>query len=159
LPLDLGYRTNNDDHGPPKRASGIYVFAQADKLDAEMIEFVEHFQEVTHVPRYTVEGSDEHNIKTSTPRIGHHLVKAGTLRFRAAHRVCVLADDLVTALPRHLAQVEKLCLQVLVLRANTCIEDGSLHFVSLPHSYWTPLTLPHRKATRTESRAANLLPV
>jgi hypothetical protein len=79
LPLDLSYRANDYHHGSAKRASGIYAFPEAHKFHRKMIEFVEDFQEMANVPRYPVESSNEHNIETSSPRIGHQLVKAGSL--------------------------------------------------------------------------------
>jgi hypothetical protein len=83
-----------------------------------MIQFVENFQEMAHVPCDPVEGDNKHNIKAPTPSIYHQLVEAGSLRLRAANSVGVLADDFIATLLRHLTQVEKLRLQILFHGGN-----------------------------------------
>jgi hypothetical protein len=132
LPLDLRDCAHDDDHRPTERASGVDVLSQADKLDAEMIQFVEHFQEVADVSRYPVERGHEHNVKAAASRVRQKLVKSGPLRFRAANGVGVLADDLESPLRCQLPQVENLVFEMLVGRRNSGINRGSFHRLGSP---------------------------
>jgi hypothetical protein len=47
IPFQLGDGTDDDDNGPAERPAGINIFPEADELYAEVVQFVEHFQEVT----------------------------------------------------------------------------------------------------------------
>jgi len=51
--FEFGDRTDDDDHGPAQRSAGIDVFAEAHKLNLEMIEFVPHLEEVAVWPSTT----------------------------------------------------------------------------------------------------------
>src|SRR5665213_3028492 len=48
--FQLGDRSDDDDDGPAERAAGIDALPEADELDAETIEFVQHFKEVPDGP-------------------------------------------------------------------------------------------------------------
>lgn len=51
----------------------VNIFAQTDELDVEMIQFVEHFQEMANASRHPIKGSNEHNIEAMPPGIHRNL--------------------------------------------------------------------------------------
>lgn len=69
LPLDLSNRSDDNYHRSTKWATGVNVLPQADELNAKVVEFVENFQEVAHIPSNSVERRHEHNIKAPTTSI------------------------------------------------------------------------------------------
>jgi hypothetical protein len=159
LPLDLSYRANDYDHSPAKRTSCVDVFSQADELDAEVVKFIEHFQEMAHISRNPVERGHENNVEAVPPRIRQKLVETGALRFRPGDCVRVLADDLVVAVLCHLTQVEKLSFQMLVVRAYAGIQNGSFHVFSskevlaLSISHCAGATMGRRSISSEKSKA------
>ena len=64
--------------GPPV----IEVLAEADELDVEMIEFVEHFEEVAHGPGDPVRGPDQEHLEAAAARISKQIVKTRPASFR-----------------------------------------------------------------------------
>lgn len=46
VPFELGDRTDDDNDGAAQRAAGVDLLAEADELDAQTIELVEHLEEV-----------------------------------------------------------------------------------------------------------------
>src|ERR1035441_5214868 len=42
--------TDDDHNGPAERAAGIDLFPEADELDIQSVQFIEHFEEVLHRP-------------------------------------------------------------------------------------------------------------
>jgi hypothetical protein len=74
LPFYLCDCSDYDDHRSTKWATGVNVFPQADKLDSEVIQFVENLQEMTHIPRDPIESRDEDNIESMPPGIHEKLV-------------------------------------------------------------------------------------
>jgi hypothetical protein len=48
--LQLGDRPDDDDDGPSERAAGIEILPEANELYAEVVEFVQHFEEVPDGP-------------------------------------------------------------------------------------------------------------
>ena len=59
IPFEFCDGADDDHDGPPERAAGIEVLAEADELDIGMIKFVEHFEEVAHGPGDPVRGPDQ----------------------------------------------------------------------------------------------------
>ena len=53
----------------------VYVFAQADELDAEMIQFVEYFQEMPDVSRDAIKRCHDHSIKSVSLSIRQKPIK------------------------------------------------------------------------------------
>ena len=74
ISFKFSYRPNDDDHCAAQRASGIDVFTVADKFDPQIIQVVQHFQEVTYATRDSVERSHEYDVEPVPPGIGHQLV-------------------------------------------------------------------------------------
>src|SRR5665213_495557 len=46
--FELRYCPDDDDDGAAQRAAGVDLLAEADELDVEPVQFIEHFQEVLH---------------------------------------------------------------------------------------------------------------
>ena len=46
VPLQLGDGADDDDDGPSQRATGIEVLPKTYELDLQMVEFIQHFEEV-----------------------------------------------------------------------------------------------------------------
>ena len=88
--------------GPPVSI----VLAEADELDSDPIEFVEHLEEVPGRPSDAVARPDQDDIEPAAAGIRHHLVQTGPAGLRTADPVGVLLHDLIAALSSHLAQVE-----------------------------------------------------
>jgi hypothetical protein len=124
----LGNRTDNHDYRPAQWASRVDIFAQADELDAEMSQLVEHFQEVANASRYPVERGYEHDVETMSPGICQQLIEAGSFRSGTGNNVCVFVRNFVSALLGHFAEVEQLCFKVLVSGAHACVNRGALRF-------------------------------
>jgi hypothetical protein len=70
-PLEFGYCSSDDGHGPAERTSSIDVFTQADEFDAEMIQLIEHFEEMAGISSGPIESGDDENIETVSPSITH----------------------------------------------------------------------------------------
>ena len=70
--LELGDRSDDDDDGPSERATRIDALAEADELDAEAVELVQHFQEVPDGPGDPVRGPHHHHLKAAAAgRVRH----------------------------------------------------------------------------------------
>ena len=126
-PFQLGDSADDHDDGAAQRSAGVDLFPEADELDSDSVELVEHIQEVLHRPGDSVASPDQDNIEPAAAGIGHHLIEPGPLGLRAAELVRVLGDDLVPPLSGHLSQVEKLCLRMLIDRRDAHVERGALH--------------------------------
>jgi hypothetical protein len=113
---------------PAQWASRVDIFAQADELDAEMSQLVEHFQEVANASRYPVERGYEHDVETMSPGICQQLIEAGSFHSGTGNNVCVFVRNFVSALLGHFAEVEQLCFKVLVSGAHACVNRGALRF-------------------------------
>ena len=46
--FQLGDGADDDDHGPPQRAAGVDVLPEGNILDAQVVQFIEYFQEVAN---------------------------------------------------------------------------------------------------------------
>ena len=85
--FQLGDGADDDDDGAAQRAAGIDVLSEADELDAQVVQFVEHLEEVADGAGDPVRSPDEHNVKLPLAGIPQHLVEAGAARFGAADPV------------------------------------------------------------------------
>jgi hypothetical protein len=119
--------TNDDDHGATQWAGGIDVFSKTDEIDVQMIEVIEHFQEVPNRASHAVERPNHDYIEAMSPGVRHKPIQTGAFGLCSADRVGVLADNLVAACLRQGAQVAKLGLGVLIATGNSGIEHDSLH--------------------------------
>ena len=73
--FQLGDRAHDDHHGPAQRTAGVDVLAEANELDVEVVELIQHFQKVPDGAGHTIEGPDQHDIELAAPGIGHELVQ------------------------------------------------------------------------------------
>jgi hypothetical protein len=86
---------------------------------------------MAHTPGYSVERGHQDNVKAVPPGIDQKLIETGTPRFRAGNNIGVLVHDLVSALLRHLPEVEQLRFRMLVGGAYACVNgDSCRHFSS-----------------------------
>jgi len=110
------FRDCADDHddSAAQRAAGVDLFAEADVLDAEPVQLVEHIEEVLCGPGDPVRGPDQDHIEAAAAGIGHHLVQARPPGFCSGDPVGVFLDDLEAPLSRQLPQIVQLGLGVLV---------------------------------------------
>ena len=114
--FQLGDRADDHHDGAAQRSAGVEVLPEADVLDVQPVQLVQHFQEVR---TDLASRSDAQTITTSNAAaasIGHELIEPGTLGLGAADLVGVFLDDLVAALLGHLPQVIQLGLRMLVDR-------------------------------------------
>ena len=56
--LELGDGTDDDDDRPAKRTAGIDIFSEADELNAETIQLVEHFEIMSNRAGDAIAGPD-----------------------------------------------------------------------------------------------------
>ena len=75
VPFEFGDSSDDDDDGPPQRAASIQVFTEADELDAEVVEFVEHFEEVADGPGDPVRGPDQHHLEAAAAGIAQEFIQ------------------------------------------------------------------------------------
>ena len=112
--FQLGDRSDDDDDGPAERAAGIDALPEADELDAETIEFVQHFKEVPDGPGDPVRGPHQDNIEAAMACVGYHLIEPGPPGLRVPDPVGELGYDLVITLGSHLPEVMQLRLRMLI---------------------------------------------
>lgn len=69
-------RDGRDDYddGAAQRAAGIKLLPEADELDVQPVQFIQHFQEVTHAPGQSIAGPDQHDIEVAAAGISQHPV-------------------------------------------------------------------------------------
>ena len=96
--FEFGDRADDHDDGSAQRSAGVDIFAEADELDAEMTQFIEHFQIVLNRAGDAITGPDQDDIELAPASVGQKLVQSGPLRLGAADAVGVLMDDLEAAL-------------------------------------------------------------
>jgi len=131
IPFELCDGPDDDHDGPPERAAGIEVLAEADELDVEMIEFVEHLEEVAHGPGDPVRGPDQEHLEAASARVSKQIVKTRSASFRPGNSIGVLSNDLKTPLPGHRAEIIELSLRMLIDTGYAQIQGNSFHFCSL----------------------------
>ena len=85
---------------------------------------------MAHTPGYSVECGDENDVEAVPSGIGQKLVETGTPRFRSGNNIGVLVHDLVSALLRHLSEVEQLRFRMLVGGTHACVNGYSFRYFS-----------------------------
>ena len=106
--------SDDDDNGPPERAAGIEIFAEADELDFQVVEFVQHFEEVPNGPGDPVRGPHQDYLEATTASIPKQVIEARPAGFRPREPVSVLGNDLKTPLLGHRAKIVELGFRVLI---------------------------------------------
>jgi len=112
--FELRDRADDDDDGAAQRAAGVDALPEADELDVEPVELVEHFEEVPGRAGDAIRGPDQDHIEAAAAGIPHQAIQTGPARLHAGDLVSHLRDDLIAALRGHLAEVMELGLGVLV---------------------------------------------
>ena len=113
IALQLGDGTDDHDDRPTQRAAGIDLFAEADEFDIEMIQLIQHLEEVFHRPGQPVRGPDQDHIEAAAAGVLHHFIETRASSFGTADLIGILCDDLIIALNSHLLEIVELGLRVL----------------------------------------------
>jgi len=111
--------SDDDDNRPTQRTAGIDLLAKADKLDIEMIQFVQHFEEMFYGSGQPVGGPDQHHVEAAAAGVLHHFVQTRAPGFGSADLIGILLDDFVIALNSHLLEIIELGLGVLIESGNS----------------------------------------
>ena len=127
VPFEFGDGANDDDDGAAQRPGGIDLLTEADELNPQVIQLVEHLEEVPSAPGEAIAGPDQQDVESTAASIPHHFIQPGPARLGAGYPVGILGDDLEAALCGHLAKVEELCFRVLVQAADSQIKTGAHH--------------------------------
>jgi len=114
ISFEFRNRSDDDNYCSAKWTISVDVLAEADELDAKMIQFIEHLEKVPDASCYTVESHDQNDIEFSASSIGHRRIESWPFRFRAGNHVVVFMHDFKAALFGHLAQIVKLGFRMLV---------------------------------------------
>jgi hypothetical protein len=100
---------------------------KADELDLQVVEFVQHFEEVPDGPSYPVRGPHHHHLKAAAAGIAEQVIETWPAGFRPRDPVGVLSHDLKTPLLRHRAEVMELSLRMLVHGGYAQVKSYSFH--------------------------------
>jgi len=98
----------------PSGPSRIDLLSEADELDIQPVEFIQHLEEVFDRPAIR---SDAHTRTTSNRlrrTIEHPLIQTRTSGLRTTDPVRVLLDDLISPLLGHLPEIMELRLGMLI---------------------------------------------
>jgi hypothetical protein len=114
IPFEFCDGADDDHDGPPERAAGIKILAEADELDVEMIEFVEHLEEVPDGAGDPVGSPDQQHLEAAAARIPKELIETRPASFGPGDPIGVLGNDLETPLLGHRPEIVKLRFRVLI---------------------------------------------
>jgi hypothetical protein len=110
---------DDDDDGAAQWTAGVDVFPEADELDAEVIQFIQHFQEVADRTGQSVEGPDHDYVETAMVGIFHQLIKPGPPGPGTRDLIDVFFEDSETTLLNQLNEVIALSFGMLVQAADS----------------------------------------
>jgi len=125
--FEFGDGADDDDERPAERTAGVDVLAEANELDLQMGEFIEHLEEVADRPCHAVERPDHHDIEPAATSVCQQLIEAGALCFRTADLVGVLVDDLEATLRGEAAQIVQLGFGVLIDSRHAHVKGRTFH--------------------------------
>jgi hypothetical protein len=94
IPFEFCDGADDDHDGPPERGAGIKILAEGDELDVEMIEFVDHFEEVPDGSGDTVRGPDHEHLEAAAARIPKQIIETRSTSFSPGDPIGVLGNDL-----------------------------------------------------------------
>jgi hypothetical protein len=114
VPFEFSDSPDDDDDGPAERAAGIEVLAEADELDGQVVELIEHLKEVPDGPGDPIRSPDKNHLKAAPPGIPQQVIEARAPGFSSRYPIGILGDDLKTPLLGHGAKIMELRLRVLV---------------------------------------------
>jgi hypothetical protein len=130
IPLQLCDSPDDDDNGPTKRAAGIEVLAEADELDGQMVELIEHLEEVPDRARDPIRSPDKNYLEAAAAGIPQQLIETGAPSLCSGDAIGVLGNDFETSLLSHRAEIMKLRLRVLVDSRYAQVKSYRLHICS-----------------------------
>ena len=125
--FQLRNRADDDHDGAAQRTAGVDLLAEADELDVEPVQFVQHLEEVLHGTGDPVGRPDQDHIEAAVAGIPHQFVQPWPARLHATDPVGVFLHDFIAALGSQLFQVEELSFRMLVDGADSHVEGGALH--------------------------------
>ena len=126
--FEFGDGADDDDDGAAQRAAGVDLFAETEELDAQVIKFVECFQEVPNTPGQPVACPDQHDVETATTSIAHEFVEAGAAGAGATDAMIdVFLHDLQVPLSGQGTQIHDLRLRTLIEGRNSQVQSGAFH--------------------------------
>ena len=99
---------------PSGPAARVDLLAEADELDAEPVQLIEHFQEVPGGAGDAIAGPDQHDIEAAAAGVPHQIVETRAPRLHAADLVGVFMGDFKAPLGSQLTQIEELGFRMLV---------------------------------------------
>jgi hypothetical protein len=101
------------------------------ELDPKSIQLVEHLKEMSGTACESITRPNQHGIETASMRIFEQSVKSRASNLRAAHAMInIFMDNLKAALLGELAQLDGLCLRVLINGWNSHVQGSALHVVA-----------------------------
>jgi hypothetical protein len=127
IALQFGDRSDDDDDGPSERAAGIEILPEANELDAEVVEFVQHFEEVPHGPGDPVRSPHQDYLEAAAAGIPKQVIETRSASLRPGDPVGVLGHDLKTSLLGHRAEIMELSLGVLIHSGYAQVKGYSFH--------------------------------
>jgi len=100
----------------PKGPASVDLLAEADELDAQVIELGQDVKKVLHASGQPVGGPDQQNVEVAPTGSGQHLIEPGAAGAGAGDAVGIFGRDLKAALASQLAQVPDLGFRMLIKR-------------------------------------------
>ena len=127
--LELSDGFDDDYHCAAQRAAGVEVLAEADELDLQVVELIEHLR-----GKWRTDGRSRSEAQTpgqdleaAAAGIPKQFIETRPTRLRSGDPVDVLADDLETTLLGHRAEIVQLGLRMLVDGRDPHINSRSFH--------------------------------
>ncbi len=125
--LQLGYSADDDQDGPAQRAGCVYLFAERDELDIQVIERVQDLEEMPGGAGDAIAGLHKNDIEAAAAGVPHRFIEPRPACLGAGYPVAVFVHDLEAALDGHLAQAEKLVFWMLIEGRVPEAKSGALH--------------------------------
>ena len=72
ISFEFGNRTDDDNHSAAQSTASVDVFAVADKLDANTIQFIQYFEKMPYASGHSVESGHKHDIEFAPTSVGHY---------------------------------------------------------------------------------------
>ncbi len=100
--FEFSDRSDDHDDGAAQRAARVDLFAEADELDVEPVELVQHLEEMPGGAGDAIGCPDQDHIEASPTGIPHHVIQTWPARLCAGDPVGVLLRNFIAALSGHL---------------------------------------------------------
>ena len=116
--LEFSDGPDDDDDGSPQRPASVDLFVEADELDVQPVQLIEHLEEVLHRPGDPIGSPDQDDVELTAAAISHHGIESRPASLRSADPIRILFDDPIATLLGHLAEVIELGLGVSCSRCS-----------------------------------------